>query len=803
MGKLLVLYLTLEQETAIHQLFSRRDWTVINLGTFLSEKLENEMLCAWEQSKKKTTVAADTKTKKESFEKPVIPNIDGTAADESRLLQAETKALVITGTHKTESDDVIHSGDTVKASTEPCKRGSDDVAHSGDTAEAITEPCRIETDDVIFSINTAEVRMKRKPLDNQIITEKKSRKPRRKRNTIQIKTLNLRSRNLNIESEFRENAKVDRNQKMSNIDINNVHVKQTKSLQPMVSYQNKEKHTDQIKGSNDEGNKQYSPETLTEKLDESIEHKDVTDRSKNKFGKTDNNQEIELLAKDAKKGWKCDKCSYRTNVRSNLNRHAREIHSGIRHRCSKCNKTFKGKHDAKMHELYGHNSGLQCKECDKTFSSMSGLRNHVKIIHKNSTLYKCEHCDMKFYYKSHYLGHVNKHLDVKPYSCKTCQKPFRYKVACHLHEKTCCSENYYITHNPDGSLKEAVKCKFLCDICGLELTSKSSLKMHHYYTHSDDTTTVCSLCGKSFKGTYSLQRHMRNAHEDTGVRYTCPECKKEFSQQQIFKQHLKIHKKAYTCFCETCGKGFLSKFKMMEHARTHTGEKPFSCPHCLTYKSATKTNLQKHMRIHDESRLPRQQPKKKRKRESVVPKEKSVLVDKLYDQAKTVEGCTKNADSYIEPIYVSLQMSTGSYVRTLENNLGQSKYTNLDSVSVDNDSIRYGTQFYDHSYMEEQSISQQQDQDNFTMRTQQIGEDQIPNSFEIRNMQRPELENKQRSETNMHSKDIVKSGCQNNYEINSHCDGYYGNDSSSEPTELSQGLNILTVAMNIVNPSQY
>lgn len=200
------------------------------------------------------------------------------------------------------------------------------------------------------------------------------------------------------------------------------------------------------------------------------------------------------------KGYSCDKCSYTTNIRSNLNRHVREIHSGVRYECSKCNKTFKGKHDAKMHDLYGHTSALHCKECDKTFSSVSGLRNHVKIKHKKRTLYQCKHCEMKFYYKSHYLGHVNKHLNVKPFSCKTCQRPFRYKVACHLHERTCLRENFYITHNSDGSLKQTPKSKFLCDICGLALTSKSSLKSHHYYTHTDDTTTVCSLCGKSFKG---------------------------------------------------------------------------------------------------------------------------------------------------------------------------------------------------------------------------------------------------------------------------------------------------------------
>lgn len=220
--------------------------------------------------------------------------------------------------------------------------------------------------------------------------------------------------------------------------------------------------------------------------------------------KVDKNKRIiKRNLKRLPRSFNCEKCSYVAGVRSNLNRHVREIHSGIRHCCSKCDKSFKGKHDAKMHEMYGHSSVLQCIECDKTFSSVSGLRNHIKIIHKKSALYDCPHCDMKFYYKSHYYGHLNKHLDVKPFSCQKCDKPFRYKVACRLHEKTCFSESYYKTHHADGSVKVSAKSKILCDICGMELKSKSSLKMHRYYTHSDDANTVCSLCGKSFKGKHS------------------------------------------------------------------------------------------------------------------------------------------------------------------------------------------------------------------------------------------------------------------------------------------------------------
>lgn len=47
--------------------------------------------------------------------------------------------------------------------------------------------------------------------------------------------------------------------------------------------------------------------------------------------------------------------------------------------------------------------------------------------------------------------------------------------------------------------------------------------------------------------------------------------------------------------CTVCPKGFRSKLDVERHIRTHTGEKPFTCPYC-PHRSATKGNLKAHVK---------------------------------------------------------------------------------------------------------------------------------------------------------------------------------------------------------------
>ena len=67
--------------------------------------------------------------------------------------------------------------------------------------------------------------------------------------------------------------------------------------------------------------------------------------------------------------------------------------------------------------------------------------------------------------------------------------------------------------------------------------------------------------------------------------------------------HLRTHRsvKAFRCPQPGCGRGFATRRAATEHARRHTGERPYECAQCLRRFALPKT-LRVHLRQHSGER---------------------------------------------------------------------------------------------------------------------------------------------------------------------------------------------------------
>lgn len=135
--------------------------------------------------------------------------------------------------------------------------------------------------------------------------------------------------------------------------------------------------------------------------------------------------------------------------------------------------------------------------------------------------YTCEWCQRAYINRPSYIGHINKHKNIRPFACNKCDKTFH---------------------------------------------GAANLRMH-MNSHETIRKFQCNECSKTFRYCHDLATH-RRIHAQNPI-YECEHCNYKNVKLQYLKRHALIHNNVYRFTCNRCMKGFNRK----EYYRNHVQNK--------------------------------------------------------------------------------------------------------------------------------------------------------------------------------------------------------------------------------------
>ncbi|XP_045783366.1 zinc finger protein 888-like isoform X1 [Maniola jurtina] len=320
---------------------------------------------------------------------------------------------------------------------------------------------------------------------------------------------------------------------------------------------------------------------------------------------------------------RCHFCGILSKSRNNMNYHIDARHSII-YSCTLCNVDFRALPEYHRHDRSLHKT-LFCDYCGKKFQQKSGIERHIRRYHLPI---QCEICKMVYKRESTLDNHMARcHPEVK---WKPVKRELTYCVECDLHFPT---EDLFKRHlrvYVRHQIKPPIKLQnhhlpAICYICKFEFKRKSYLSEHMLLMHQIkkerkkpivEELAYCVECNLQFPSEYFYKRHLRSAvahHRRKREKVPCPDCGKIFSRKSYMDNHYKlvhVRKSQHYCevcdkhfingyairthkkfvhekyekpknkICDICGRGFHTNRVLINHKRTHTGERPHKCSYC-------------------------------------------------------------------------------------------------------------------------------------------------------------------------------------------------------------------------------
>lgn len=125
-------------------------------------------------------------------------------------------------------------------------------------------------------------------------------------------------------------------------------------------------------------------------------------------------------------------------------------------------------------------------------------------------------------------------------------------------------------------VSRVAKHRVVCKMCGLSFTDRAAKNRHEVDDHGVEMVAVCEQCGKGFKSRLGYRYHMK--HHDMSAGKTddclkCPKCDKFFSNISFLESHLFSHSEQKSVVCEICGKSYKRQSALKRHKMESCGKK--------------------------------------------------------------------------------------------------------------------------------------------------------------------------------------------------------------------------------------